>query len=128
MKDEKYIRTKMSSPNPFRVPDGYFEGFASEFMQALPDERPSDVVLLESRPRLRKLWGMISAAACFCLLVFGAVFYFSRNSSISASQADSDGVAYSSSVATELYDEAVADYTMIDNADIYAYLVDDFSE
>ena len=122
MEREEYIRSRAGKENPFRVPEGYFDGLASQVMANLPDRDVAPVRTARTyRLRLRA-W--ICTAACVCIGMFGAVMYFADNGKAGAGMAES-GVAVEASPSTyDSYDDAVADYMMIDNADIYAYLTD----
>lgn len=97
------------SGDAFRVPEGYFDTFADRVMERLPE------AAAERKPRpaiMRMLAPVIAAAACVCIAVFGLTMFLSDGDS------NSDAVAESSYSA----EEAMMDYAMIDNADIYAYL------
>jgi len=50
--------------------------------------------------------------------------YFADSGNVGVSAPDSSVAADAQSASYDSYDEAVADYMMIDNADIYAYLTD----
>ena len=39
MKEEDKIHQILGTENPFRVPDGYFDHFASELMSQLPEKK-----------------------------------------------------------------------------------------
>ena len=43
MEREEYIRSRAGKENPFRVPEGYFEGLASQVMADLPDRDAAPV-------------------------------------------------------------------------------------
>lgn len=122
MEREEYIRSRAGKENPFRVPEGYFEGLASQVMANLPDRDTAPVRTARTyRLRLRA-W--ICTAACVCIGMFGAVMYFADSGNVGVSAPDSSVAADAQSASYDSYDEAVADYMMIDNADIYAYLTD----
>lgn len=43
MKEEDNLLKKVGTENPFRVPEGYFEGFTSDLMSRLPEKEKNDV-------------------------------------------------------------------------------------
>lgn len=113
MNEEQLIRSHLDPhKNPFRVPEGYFDNFASELMKKLPEEKPA-----AKRISLRP-W-MYAAACAFVAILTTAVFFSAPDSTESQQP-----VAVTSSVAAanDSFDEA-ADYAMLDNQDIYACLM-----
>lgn len=105
MEEEKYLRETVGQRNAFRVPEGYFEHFAEQVMQQLPDE--------QKKPRLAMLRPLFYAAACVAAVVVMGVSYLWHHEEPSEEM-----------VADSNYYEEVADYAMIDNNDIYACLED----
>ena len=104
-KDERYIEEHLGRENPFRVPDHYFEDFAKQLEMQLPEqpkEATASVVALHPRKpwwhRPVLLWsaGSVSAA---CLALFFLHLGWSG------------------------FDQ-MADYTMTDTNDMYAYMAD----
>jgi len=110
--EEKYIRERVGQDNPFRVPEGYFEQLTDQVMSQLPNR--------QQKPRLLQLRTWYYAAACVVLLgVMGATFYFHQGEN------EQQQIAVSTETNTEnTYIDEVADYAMIDNAEIYACLAD----
>lgn len=43
VRDELYIKERFGQENPFKVPDGYFEKFADQMMNQLPDKQTGTV-------------------------------------------------------------------------------------
>lgn len=41
MKEENELRKKYGAPNPFTVPEGYFENLAGKVMEQLPEKKAS---------------------------------------------------------------------------------------
>lgn len=120
MKEEEYIRNRAGSRNPFCVPDGYFEGFASQMIDKLPVREPHVIPLRRSRHMI--LRPLLYAAACICVAVFCLTAYIMAGTS---SAATDDNVMASSqyqNVSLSTYEDDVVDCAMMDNADIYAYL------
>ena len=119
MNEEDYLNSKMGKRNPFTVPEGYFEQLTSQVMQKLPEAKAEKPALIK---RLRP-W--IYAAACVCVGVFIAAVAFNNNNEevrkqmrIATAEQKSVESYYSDS-----YYEDDANYAMVDNQDIYAYLL-----
>jgi hypothetical protein len=105
IEEEKYLRETVGQRNAFRVPEGYFEHFAEQVMQQLPEE--------QKKSRFATLRPLFYAAACTAAALLMGVSYYWHH------QEPSDDM-----VAESNYYEEVADYAMIDNIDIYACLED----
>lgn len=124
-KDERYIEEHLGRENPFRVPDHYFEDFAKQLEMQLPEqpkEATASVVALHPRKpwwhRSVLLWsaGSVSAA---CL----ALFFLHLGSGKTTPQ---PATASSQHVQTSTWSgfDQMADYTMTDTNDMYAYMAD----
>ena len=119
MNEEKYIHQQMKGKQPFKVPEGYFDDLAMRIMTNLPDaeqhgETPTVAV---NKHRTVRLWTS-AAAACLAVMVVATALLFQQDSpqhvyKVQATEMSGD----------RFVDEA-ADYAMIDNTDIYAYLED----
>lgn len=119
MNEEDYLNSKMGKRNPFTVPEGYFEQLTSQVMQKLPETKAEKPALIK---RLRP-W--LYAAACVCVGVFIAAVAFNNNNEEVRKQmriatADQKSVE---SYYSDSYYEDEANYAMVDNQDIYAYLL-----
>lgn len=117
MNEELYIKSRMGQGNPFRVPDGYFDNFAAEMMQKLPElpaeeKQPKRGLLVRMRP-----W--MYAAACMVVALFTATLYFVNDNPRQEAPA---AVA----ATQDTYVEDVADYVMADNLDIYNLLASEY--
>ena len=136
--DELYLKKMVGNRNPFRVPEGYFEQLTEQVMQQLPDREPSVAKLLDmaqkpvSQPRARKVqmrpW--LYAAACTALaLMLGVSYYFMQSPATSTDTAPMAAVTPATNVAPasdNSYIDEVADYVMLDNAEIYACLSENY--
>ncbi len=114
MNDEYFIEERVGKRNPFLVPDGYFDHLPEQVMASLP-VRKRQAKSIWLRP-------IYYAAACACVLLIGTGIWmalptdsFQSSTQVMAAQNPLD-VAF---------DEA-ADYMMLDNHDIYAYLAEDY--
>lgn len=123
-KEEKFIEQKYGRKNPFKVPEGYFDDFASELMKQLPEEEPVSAKVVEMRPRQKKRWRSlvaVAASAVVCVMswtVYNAIDSKQpANSPVPATAQVTDHTDYSTM-------DALADYTMMDNEDMYAYVAE----
>ena len=112
--EEKYIREKLGHTNPFRVPEGYFDQLTSQVMSQLPERCQKSRVI-----SLRKWY---YAAACVAAVaIMGFTFLFHQ-------EAEGGEQPVVASVETNNIDNSyiddAADYAMLDNSEIYAYLAD----
>ena len=107
MSDEKYIEERVGRRNPYQVPEGYFDAFASQLIQQLPD-RPAKA----RQVRMRR--SLYIAAACIAALFMSQPEAQPEAPVQMAAQQES---------MEESIDEA-ADYMMLDNHEIYALLSD----
>lgn len=119
---EKYIRNKYGADNHFSVPDGYFDSLADMVMEKLPDEQTNIVKMPVSAWRRRFV--AISAAAASIAIAVCLVF----KTGAGTSEVQETTVAACPD-ATSFYDDdsdvdAMAHYTMVDAADMYAYMSD----
>lgn len=134
--DELYLKQKVGNRNPFRVPEGYFEQLTEQVMNSLPEVEVAkqESIAPVSQPRARKVqmrpW--LYAAACSVLaLAMGVSYYFMQSQSTSADAVNMAAVtpvpsATTSDVQDNSYYDDAADYAMLDNAEIYACLSENY--
>lgn len=119
--EENYLKEKAGRENPFKVPEGYFDTFAEQLMAKLP-EREADVVAIQKKPQRQQRHVLWYAAACIAAVLLSSVIYISVPETSADSAEPAAGLhAYKS--ASDTYVEQAADYAMVDNSDIYAYLM-----
>lgn len=126
--DEQYLNQKFGKAQPFRVPEGYFSNFADSLMQQLSEYEIRDTryeVRDDHSPRTLHLaprtYRWIAAACLATLFVVGAgILGFHSTSNDATLSAAAMQQTSSSSAAID----AAADYVMIDNGDIYAFVSD----
>lgn len=109
--EEKYINDISGRQNPFRVPDGYFDEFTARLMEQIPKDG--------GQAKTLSLRSWLYAAACIAVaVVMGLTYYFQQpmeaQPSVASTETNTDNT----------YIDEVADYAMIDNAEIYACLAD----
>ena len=117
--DEEILLTKSGKKNPFTIPDGYFEHFTSQLMDSLPDPKEKKI----PSPAPKHNFYIYCAAAAACIVVFVALFcvsFFKENRPI----ANSAAVLKEHHDAEDRTFDRIADYTMMDNEDIYASVAD----
>lgn len=116
MEEQKYIEEKVGKRNPFRVPDGYFDNFAAQMMQQLP-EKP------ERKAQAKQVWlrkPLYYAAACIAVLLISVTAWLLMPETDMQTTAPTQ-MAAQQEMTDEDLDQA-ADYLMLDNHDIYALL------
>lgn len=124
MKEEKILIEKFGKVNHFTVPEGYFDSFADQLMEQLPESahRVIDIRAQKwwSRIPLRKMAAVIGIGI---VLAGGAVMVdhkmASRQQIAVGSQVE---IPHEGNTEYGTF-EQMADYTMMDNQDIYATLV-----
>lgn len=125
MKEEKILSDKFGKENHFSVPEGYFDSFADKLMEQLP-EPEARVIEMYAESWLHRLPMRKIAAAVGVVVVLGSgSLFFAHQQSLShASMAKVEVGHQTHTVGSEYgtFDE-MADYTMMDNQDIYASLV-----
>ena len=127
MMEEKYLIEKVGKENPFRVPEGYFDTLSSQIMAKVEAEgvAPRDIKAgKEKRAKVVWLRPVLYAAASVCALFISVVAYQSRSDKGTAAPTQTV-VANNQMLMDDYFDEA-ADYVMLDNQDIYAYLSSDY--
>ena len=124
-REEKYIAKEFGRRTPFKVPEGYFDNFASQVMQVLPEKQvPVQAQFVPIKANRRYYLRRVAvAAASVCVAIFGAaVILHNDKESMANNQVTSSCESYSSSSYTAV--DALADYSMLDSEDMYTYLTD----
>ncbi len=131
MNDEEYLNSKMQHRNPFTVPEGYFEQLTAQVMERLPQQQEEtsgnarQVQLQPARkPLVRQLRPWLYAAACLVVGAFVAAIAFNRGSDDGTQHMQAaTGTEGNASYYSDTYIEEEANYAMVDNQEIYAYLL-----
>ena len=129
---EELLKQKFGQENPFKVPEGYFDNFASNFMKQLPEETPKAVEV--EMPVTKRTWirpmRRFAIAASFAAVLFGAATYYASTgvNKDQDSQTEMASVALKNtetkSVQSDYMMDEMVDFAMIDNAEIYSYLIE----
>ena len=123
---EDIIREKAGKENCFRVPDGYFDDFTNRMMAKLPAEDVAtmkvEVKTTATKTQRRKsLWQpLVACAACLAAAIFSVVIIM-KDGEEDAQALANRHQEETFSTSDEYVDE-IADFAMMDNADIYACL------
>lgn len=118
-KEENILEQQFGKENPFRVPEGYFDNFADMLMSQLPEQKLQVVGMRRSRFLWISHVAMV-AAACLVSAFFTVVFWLNDSDRQHPHAVATSSVSYSNDV------DEMADYTMMDNQDFYAYVSADF--
>ena len=122
--EEKEMQVRFGKENPFRVPEGYFDQLADRVMAQLPerDQQAEQISLSDRHPksRLVALRPWFYAAACTIAVVVMGVTFLSHDS---AEEQPLASTSTTTNTESQYIDDA-ADYAMLDNAEIYAYLAE----
>ncbi len=110
--------------NPFKVPDGYFDTLTTRVMENIPENQVRMIPVQNDHHVSKKWWRVVAAAAAVVVAVFGVGLYMQHDDN--ATQVKTAAVQQSSSSATtETNIDAMADYIMCDDYELYAYLADE---
>ncbi len=120
-KEEKYIEATFGRKAPFKVPEGYFDDFASRMMDQLPAHSQTAVVC-ELKPsmwkRCRKAVAVAAASVVMGVMAVGAYMQHGHHA------APDEQLASTPVQSTYSTMDALTDYTMLDSDDMYAYMAD----
>ncbi len=118
MKDEEFLKQKLGQKNPFKAPEGYFEGLTQRLVDTLP-EVPSSYVA----PQTVTLWQKVKPFVYMAAFFAGAALLVRAGSNfLSPSKAEVDGDAvYETRLISDLLDNTMTDtyslYLMLDEED-----------
>lgn len=122
--EERYIKEKIGDKSPFRVPEDYFDQLASRVMSQLPEQQELSKKSMQQPRRQARLVALrpwLYAAACvIAIVVLTLTLHFHQRV---AEPLEQPIAAVSTPVDDEYIDD-VADYVMLDNTEIYAYLAE----
>ncbi len=118
--DERNLRQQFGRNPGFKVPEGYFEHLVPEVMNRLPESDSKVIPMSHTRSRLVRWRTGALAAACVCGAVFGlSVILHKQHMSAPQSMASA---STTQEVSLSKTIDQLADYSMIDNEDMYAYV------
>lgn len=112
-KEGQYIYDRYGKQNPFTVPDGYFDSLRTGLMQHA-------TTATKTIPFWKRWRGYVAAACLVGVVTVGFATYWSLKTT---DVADTHvAVAGYAAVDDDFSDDEYADYTMLDNDDIYSFL------
>lgn len=114
-RETEILEKKFGKAQPFKVPDGYFDGFVNDLMEKLPEDEARVIEMRPSKWRLYRPIAVAAASICVAIFSVGMYLHSSDNPSNETFAQEQSSSSYSA------IDEAV-DYTMMDNLDMYAYM------
>ena len=119
--EEKILMEQFGRQNPFRVPEGYFDSLTERVMTQLPERDMTQQPARKPKSRIVALRHWFYAAACIDVMaVMGITYYFHQTEPIQ--QVATNEI--SAPAPDNSYVDEAADYAMLDNVEIYAYLAD----
>jgi anti-sigma-K factor RskA len=120
--EEKLILEKFGKDTPFKVPEGFFDDFTKDLMAKLPEWQEDAFKKKRSAAIIRRMSVIITSAAVFIGVCILAVSYLLQKPEqpVVAKQAKDNHIENINNTYNSI-DEA-AEYTMLDNEDIYAYV------
>lgn len=124
MKEEDKLLKKIGTENPFRVPEGYFEGFTSDLMNRLPEKEKTDV------HREPTTWEKVRPWLYMAAMFIGAALIIrvaSPGETVSNGQQQQQIAADESDIEME-YIRTAIENTMMDDYSLYVYLSDENAE
>jgi len=107
--------------NPFSVPEGYFDNLAQRMIDNLPAHEVRMIPTEEKKKSRNRLfqWARYGAAAAVVAAVCMAGLHFTNNEPAAQTQVAASTTA---SYSTDENIDAMADYIMADDQDLYAYI------
>lgn len=124
MKEEDKLLKKIGTENPFRVPEGYFEGFTSDLMSRLPEKEKTDV------HREPTTWEKVRPWLYMAAMFIGAALIIrvaSPGETVSNGQQQQQIAADESDIEME-YIRTAIENTMMDDYSLYVYLSNENAE
>lgn len=132
MEVEHHLHSTYGNKRPFTVPDNYFSDLSSQIMANIPVEEPvktpdNTIETKKSHFVLIRRVRPLAIAAAMIGIVMIAFWSFADYTSNQKSAADAPekrvGESLSKATSSDSFDEA-ADYMMMDEDDMYAYVAD----
>ena len=126
LNEETYIDEKFGKKNPYTVPDGYFEQLTERVMSRLPESSSAPAIETPAatepaqRPALIRRLRPWLVAACIAGAIVCTTVYLRPGINTSKPNDELADAIY-----TDSYIDDAADYAMVDNQEIYAYLLAD---
>lgn len=121
-REDQHLEQQFGRRTPFRVPEGYFDGLASQILQNLPEPEEQQARVVRHSFWYGRKRTVAVAAASIGLAILGLGRMVQSDRRAAADMADAHA---SASVPSEYSAfKALEDYTMLDTEDMYAYMED----
>jgi hypothetical protein len=122
IEEEKFLKERIGTNNPFKVPEGYFDNFAGMMMERIKEQQPSAQIRKIEVPFYRKVHFWLSAAAVALVMGLSGLLYVNNDANTID---ESELIASQDSSVSDMYFDEAADYVMLDNTEIYACLMNE---
>lgn len=119
MKEVLLLEQKFGKPQPFRIPDGYFERLEHNVLRKV-SAMPQSI----QKP-VRRWLRPVTWAACIAVAVVSAVAYFSSISNKENTVANISVDDMSPSTYNDYMVDELSDFAMLDNDDFYSLIADE---
>ena len=132
MEVEHQLHSTYGNKRPFTVPDNYFSDLSSQIMAKIPVEEPVNTPENTVKTKkshfvlIRRVRPLAIAAAMIgvIMIAFWSFDDYTTNQKIAADIPEKGvGETLSKAISSDSFDEA-ADYMMMDEDDMYAYVAD----
>lgn len=131
--DEKYLETRFGKQLHFKTPEGFLDGLADSIMNNVEQQKAGGIIHAAAphptntgkAHEPHNWWARyrryVAAAACVAFIGIGATAYFAAGTKEPHDSYAASAKQHTEAAPTYTYDE-IADYTMLDNDDIYSLL------
>ena len=130
MESTNHLQTQYGNKRPFTVPDGYFSDLSTRVMEQLPavEQKETTHPTTVQRTTFRYLRPLAAAAVTVGIVLVGFLSYHAfegqQDESALAGHNGAKASTALSATSEDGFDQA-ADYFMIDESDMYAYMEND---
>ena len=120
--NEKWLRSHYGNDNPFTVPEGYFESLSDSIMSMLPEQQ-THVVDMCNNSWKRKIAVALAVAASVAVIISVSLTVGYRHDTAKLADGGNNAISEQQSAYSDytVVDE-MANYAMLDNVDMYAYV------
>ena len=120
--NEKWLRSHYGNDNPFTVPEGYFESLSDSVMSMLPEQQ-THVVDMGNNFWKRKIAVALAVAASVAVIISVSLTVGYRHDTAKLADGGNNAISEQQSAYSDytVVDE-MANYAMLDNVDMYAYV------
>lgn len=120
--NEKWLRSHYGNDNPFTVPEGYFESLSDSIMSMLPEQQ-THVVDMGNNFWKRKIAVALAVAASVAVIISVSLTVGYRHDAAKLADGCNNAISEQQSAYSDytVVDE-MANYAMLDNVDMYAYV------